>query len=407
MVRLEYISANVPEGMRAINAAGIGIAQAEQVDDLTLHFSVRRSDLRQLRSIVSRRGEELKVQRSLGLYWLIKRSVKRPVLVGGMLLILGLTVYLPSRILFIEVEGNASIPARQIVENAAEHGIGFWSPRREVRSEKVKNALLESVPGLQWAGINTYGCRAVISVRERTEPEKTEPNTGVSSIVASQDGVIREMTVVQGSPVCKVGQSVKEGQVLVSGYSDLGICIRATHAEGEIFAETSRSLSAGIPSEWLQRAKEGRQEKKYSLIIGKKRINFDEGSGISPTTCGKMYEEYYLTLPGGFELPVALTVERWTYHDMSFSTMDEEQAVQRLSTFAKKHLTEHMIAGRIDAQYETFASSTGYYCLTGRYACYEMIGKSRPEEILDNETDRTDSERRTSGGSDLGLRLLR
>lgn len=40
----------------------------------------------------------------------------------------------------------------------------------------MKNALLSAIPELQWAGVNTYGCRAVISVRERTLPErKPEP----------------------------------------------------------------------------------------------------------------------------------------------------------------------------------------------------------------------------------------
>ncbi len=389
-VRLEYTSADISAGLRAINAAGIQVSHVEHINDLTLRFTVSRADAKQLRRITDRRGETLRIFRGAGIYWFFKRLIRRPVLVAGLLLILLLTLYLPSRILFVEVQGNLAVPTRQIIAQAAQCGIGFGVSRREVRSERMKNALLESIPELQWAGINTYGCRAVISVRERTEPERQEQDTGVSSIVAARDGVIRELTVVSGSPVCKVGQSVKEGQVLVSGYSDLGICIRAEHAEGEIFAETSRTYSAAIPSQWLQRGQQGSSSKKYSLIIGKKRINFTKGSGISPTSCGKMYAEYYLTLPGGFQLPVALAVEEWSDRETDAYTIDEAQAQSQLSRYAQADLTAQMVAGSIEAKYEAFSSPQGLYCLTGRYACYEMIGKSRPEEILENyEANRT------------------
>ena len=43
-----------------------------------------------------------------------------------------------------------------------------------IRSEKVKNSLLQRIPQLQWAGINTDGCVAVISVREKTAIKNSE-----------------------------------------------------------------------------------------------------------------------------------------------------------------------------------------------------------------------------------------
>ena len=89
----------------------------------------------------------------------------RPVLLAGLGILFLLAMYLPSRVLFIRVEGNMQIPDRQILAAAEECGIRFGASRREVRSEKVKNALLSSVPQLQWAGVNTAGCVATISVR--------------------------------------------------------------------------------------------------------------------------------------------------------------------------------------------------------------------------------------------------
>lgn len=408
MVRLEYTAADISAGMRAVNRAGITVYQAERVDDLTLRFSVARRDHKLLRRLIRSRGERLVSLRSLGLYWTAKRLLCRPILMAGILLLLGLTLFLPTRVLFVEVEGNASVPANLILSKATEHGVHFWSTRKDLRSEKIKNALIQSIPELQWVGINTVGCRAVISVRERTDAVLEQEEPVVSSIVADRDGVIQEMTVIQGSPLCRTGQSVKKGQVLISGYWDLGICIQATEAKGEIYAETTRSFSAGIPAQWLKKTEETRVEKKYSLIIGKNRINFDNNSGISGDSCGKMYEEYYLTLPGGFRLPIALAVETWTQYGTVEAVLDEGQAGAQLSAFAEDQLTGHMIAGRINARFESITCLDGLFYLTGKYACYEMIGRTRPEEILqNNEISRTYSQRRARGGSDLGIRLLR
>ena len=206
-------------------------------------------------------------------------------------------MWLPSRVLFVQIEGNTHVESRRILESAARCGIAFGASRREIRSEKIKNALIECIPELSWVGVNTYGCTAVISVRERVKESDTENIHGVSSIVASCDGVIRQITVLQGNRVCSVGQAVTKGQVLISGYTDCGISIQATAAKGEVFAETSRSVTAIFPRVCMQRGEKQCIEQKYAVIIGKKRINFSNSSGILGTSCVKMYTEKYLTLP--------------------------------------------------------------------------------------------------------------
>lgn len=389
MVEAELTSADPANALSAINGAGITIFNARQVGDLTLQFGLLRRDHRRLRALAKRRGERLTFSHQRGLYWFGRQMLKRPILTGGILLLLFLTLYLPGSIYFVEVEGNVSLPARLIIEKAEECGLRFGADRRAVRSEKMKNALLQAIPELQWAGVNTYGCRAVISVRERSDMERQEPSTGVSSVVAVRDGVIREMTVLSGTAVCKTGQAVKAGQVLISGYTDLGLCIRATRAQGEVFAQTQRELKAVIPCECMDRTQLSHQEKKYGLIIGKKQINFYKDSGISDTTCDKMYTVNYMTLPGGLSLPIALVTEVWSYFDEQPLLITQESAEDILSDFSGHYLAGIMTAGQIEQRWEVLRWEESLCSLQGRYACVEMIGKTRFEENLDNygETD--------------------
>lgn len=382
MLQAELVSADTAGAVTRFFESGITIYDAEYLDDLTVRFQIRRQDYKKIRLLAEKRGDVLKLLKKRGLYWTGKGLLKRPVLMLGILAILILGTYLPTRIFFIRVEGNTTVPTNLILEQAAQCGIAFGADRSEVRSEKMKNALLEAMPELQWAGINTQGCVATISVREREIVEKTVKTAGVSSIIAARDGVILSVTATRGSAVCKVGQAVKAGEVLISGYTDCGISIRAEASDGEVYALTEQNLHVCTPLECSVRGDMTRQEKKYSLIIGKNRINFYKGSGISDTTCDRMYEENYITLPGGFVLPVAVVTEVWTYYDCTEETALPEEQIGQLSEFAADYLREQMVAGQILSASETVTTEDGALWLNGKYACREMIGRVQKEEII-------------------------
>ena len=384
MVVVEITSADPHRSAQQMSEAGIQLFQIQSINELTLRFQVRRPDYKRVKVIAGKMGDTLELKRRIGLYWTVRNLQKRKVLITGIALLALLTVCLPQRICFVQVEGNQTVPTLLILEKASQCGIGFGASRREVRSEKMKNALLSAIPQLQWAGINTKGCVAVISVREKTASEGMKAAPAVSRIVASRDAVIVGCTVEQGNAVCKVGQAVKEGELLVSGYTDCGLSIKATRSVGEVFGQTSRHLCAVMPSQYIRITEKQSEQRKYGLIIGKKRINFYKDSGILGTTCGKMSTVNYLTLPGGFVLPVALVTEVWTDYDCEIGSVSADRAEMILGDFADDYLMQHMIAGRILRQERVYGCENGMYSLQGEYACLEMIGREQSEETFGN-----------------------
>ncbi len=377
-IQVELTSADPVAALLSIQKQGISTENITKIDDFTLTLEIKRSDWGKLSQLAQARSDTLRVKRKHGLYWTALRLKKRPILAIGILLLLLASWYLPRRIFFVQVEGNHFVPSRLIAEKAAECGIVFGANRREVRSEKMKNALLEAIPQLSWAGINTKGCTAVITVREREVTEQVQQNTGILSIVAAQDGVVRDITVRKGNALCTAGQAVKRGQVLISGYTDCGICIRATGADGEIFAETKRIQRTIMPSIFQNRQQPIGEKKKYTLIIGKKRIFFANSSGISDTSCAKIYEEKYMTLPGGFVLPVAVAVETWIYYETADTVHPGAEEI--LLAYSRDYLLEHMCAGTILAATEQISANEDIVSLYAGYSCYEMIGITRIEE---------------------------
>ena len=96
-----------------------------------------------------------------------------------------------------------------------------------------------------------------------------------------------------------------------------------------------------------------------------------------------MYEEYYITLPGGFQLPLAFCVESYSVCETESGTFDSQTAEDSLKTYLQTYLSQHMIAGKIYSGVQQMESREGLYRLRGEYACVEMIGISRQEQIGD------------------------
>lgn len=381
MLTVEFTGAAPEETLDRIIKAKIPVSRVVQKNDLTYQILIRRKDYKDLSDMLRRYGDKPEIVGKRGLYWPMQAFLHRPILLGVFLFLLLASCYLPTRIFFVTVDGNTTIPDRFILSAAEECGIRFAASRKRVRSEKVKNALLSAVPQLQWAGVNTSGCTAVISVRERVEEEPPSETSHVSNLVADRDGYILSATITSGTAHVLPGQTVTKGQLLISGYTDCGICIRAARAEGEIMAQTNRKITSVTPAQYQIPSLDKEIQHKISLRIGKKRINLWKDSRISHAGCGRMYEEYYVSLPGGFQLPIVICIDRYVPYQLQEAVLPEADAQKQLQEFSDQYLIQRMVAGQILRKRQKLTCSAGLYCLDSSYTCTELIGREHREQI--------------------------
>jgi len=379
MAVVEVTSASMELTFEAIRSMDIPIFQVRALSDLTSRFLIYRKDYQKLDYLCKKRGETYKLIRRQGIYWIGRYLLHRPVLCIGLCCLILSAFLIPRHVFFVEVKGNHQLPSNQILEAAEACGIRFGAARKEVRSEQVKNALLSALPDLQWAGVNTRGCVAVISVRERTMTQSPKEEITVSSIVADRDGLILSCTATRGNMICTEGQSVRKGELLISGYTDCGISIQATQAQGEVYAQTIRQISVLTPKNWCYRSQVREEIRSVSLLVGKNRINLWKDSGIWDASCGRMYQEYYLTLPGGFRLPVALCVDKRIWSELSNHTIAQPHT--QADVFARRYLADHMVAGKILQMSEDIFEQEDSYLFRGSYICSEMIGREQMEKM--------------------------
>ncbi len=384
--RVRLTSADCATRLRQISA------EAELKDlrfpsPIEAEFTVSRGDLDHVRAS---EGERLEILAQTGpekfLAWLKRWHLT----IAVVLLLAVLTAWLPGRILFLRVEGNGEVPERLILEAAEGCGLGFGASSRELRSEQVKNHLLHVLPQLRWAGVNISGCTATITVSLRSSEEPVEAELP-GDLVAVRDAVVQELYPESGTALAAPGDAVREGQVLLSGMTELGICTRLDRAEGEVYGVTRHTVRAMIPESTVQRTAQGRKITKISLLIGKKRINFTSDSGILDGTCVKMRTVNYLTLPGGFQLPVAVITETW--YPAQLESVPRENAEDTLLDFARWYVQRDMIAGRIlDEEWSMDGAA-----VDAVFSCREMIARFREGVTAQGDTnDRENGERGAS-----------
>lgn len=381
-VTLELLSGDLWGSLHLLNDRGIPVCSVQMEDELTCHFQVEQRDLAQVKALLEKRGDEVRVGNTSQTYRMQRVILQRPLLFSGLFFFLLASLLLPRHVLMIQVEGNATVPSRKIVEAAERSGIRLMTSCAQVRSEKVKNQLLAQIPELKWAGVNTYGCRVVISVEECTDGDADSylaPKGTVSSIVAQRDGVIRSVTAGSGTVLCKPGQVVKRGQILISGYTDCGRSIRAERAQGEVYAQTMHTLRTITPASSMTCTQGGTVGRGYTIILGKKQIKLWKDSGISDSTCGRIREVYSLTLPGGVTLPIQLVCESYTPRELTEVTLSKSEAREQLTLFSKNYLRDQMIAGTISYQETVMEMPAGAYLLTQQLFCTEMIGREHIE----------------------------
>jgi len=387
-VRVQFVSAEPEKILNILAEKEIVLLEVKHMDALRMEIVVYKRHYQILCRELVKNHSQIKDVRELDVFPFLKRMIRRPLMLIGIAVYLSAACILPGRILFVNVVGNSRIPDSLILSAAADSKIRFGCRSKYVRSEEAKNQILAAVPQLQWVGINTSGCVATIHVKERSDPNKAPAYpTGIGNVVSRKDGTITDMTVYSGTPLVSIGQSVKEGEILVSGYSDYGIKTVAQSAQAEIMAHTMRSVTFITPCPLIRQGDYTQKHICYRLRIGKKVINLCNHSGIPDTVCVRMYSEDYWYLPGGFQLPVSLLRIENLYYRQNACEMPLAATEHWLPAYAKTYLQTQMIAGQILDENLIWADSDTYQQVYGEYACHEMIGQVKYEEILGNNAE--------------------
>lgn len=342
-------------------------------------------DVKKLRKFA--KGFDIDVRKEKGFPYLLRLAKRRPVFLLGLTVCVLLLAILPHYVWTIQIEGNVNVPTERIEQVIDALGVRFGTGRTQIDSKMLKMRAMHELPELSWFAIGKNGGCVTILVSEREIMPDSEVKQGITNVIAERDGIISKTEVYGGFRRCKVGDAVREGEILISGVETFEKSTQLTHAYGEIYALTQRKLEAKLPTDYTAKEYTGKVKKHYSLILGRKRINLYGNSGILQGSCDKIIRRSRLELPGGYCFPVWLEEETCLYYRKTSCPIDRQIACERLEAFAKTTTKQKMIAGTILASENKIKRNNGCWVLSSELSCEEMISKTVPVSFNESETD--------------------
>ena len=385
------VSGPFPERLLNLCAQnGVEFWGVEWLDGTTLRLTTRRRTLRRLLDLAPRAGCEVRVVGSRGLPDFLLRFRTRYAFLAGMALSLCAVAFLSQFVLTIQVTGNETVSTDVILSQLRQLGVrpGVYGPGLD-RQQIAQEALL-GLEELSWMGINLHGTRLEVIVREAVESPERVDESGYYDIVAEADGIVVHVEAEQGDAAVEEGDTVTEGEVLISGlvtleppqYSDQPTRYYQTHARGRVWARTWRTLTASIPLETAVKDYTGEEASAWSLVLFGQRIEIFGNSSISWPFYDKITSVRQAGLPGGMELPLYLYRETARAYNLQTTAVDlsaaqnllEEQLTLRLERLVGKEGTVESVQFTARVEGDTLQ-------VTAEAECREEIGREVPSSV--------------------------
>lgn len=254
----------------------------------------------------------LTVGRAHGLPALGQWMLRRPGVPVG--LVLGvILVWLSGQYVWdIRIEGTSSLSRREVRDILAECGFSVGSSLRGFAADRLENRVLLADRRIAWISVNRKGTVAYVQLREASYPPEESAQTP-ANIVATRSGVIERVELIRGNIQVAAGQTVAEGQLLVSGlYDSQTVGIRTVRAEAHIYARTTHREVISIPLQ-VETAvsntpltENGAISCEKFLIFFGKTIKFSKKTGNQGVLCDTIEEVRELSLREGIGSPLAV-----------------------------------------------------------------------------------------------------
>ncbi|NLX71353.1 MAG: sporulation protein YqfD [Clostridiales bacterium] len=195
---------------------------------------------KRLKKIVRTTRCSVRILDKRGLPFVLNRFKHRKMLVIGLTVFLIIIYGLSSFIWIVEIEGAVKVSETELLQVLAKHGIMPGAYKRGLDTSTIANKVIIDMPGLWWVSIQIKGTKALVRVVETTNPPPMLDRSIPCNIVAAKDGIISEMVVLEGEPVVEVGETVRKGQLLVSGVIEdqETHAVRYVHAMAQVNART-------------------------------------------------------------------------------------------------------------------------------------------------------------------------
>ncbi len=277
-----------------------------------------------------------------------------------------------------EIHLDTSDPAQQdlVLEYLKEAGIGLGTPWSQVDTQGVAQQLFFIDRNTSFAALNRNGCS--LEVIFHTSPQTTLPQQQYQNIVAAKDGLVLRVEALSGTAAVEPGQTVQQGQVLISGVRDTDSGdVWFSSAQGMVYAQTvtKKTFSFSLTQqEVLPNAPvwQGRVLHFFHLSLPLQLSSQPQGETQIQTR--------YLTL-FGVQLPIGVEEIQVQPVGETQTIYTQEQGQAILLAQADRYEQQELEPVAVQQRSESFYLEGDTLFLQVEWVCEEEIARSLPFDV--------------------------
>lgn len=257
----------------------INLYKIKKISKDVIYIYIKKEDLERVLKLKT--IYDVEVIGSTGFIKLEEQFKKNLILIISMLICV-LTICGLSQIVFeVDIITNNKKLKENLSEELKKNGIYKYSLKKSYKEKnKIKKVILEKYrSNIEWLEIENVGTKCILKLEERIGNDKDNVKE-LRNIVAKKDAVILDVKASRGIIMKRKGESVKKGDIIISGNIYLNENIKDTvSSEGKVMGEVWYKTNVSFPLFYYEEKLNGNKSTRYSIKFFNKEFNLFKKKG--------------------------------------------------------------------------------------------------------------------------------
>lgn len=352
-----------------------------RIRNIVLHdgkcsFIIDYSNGVRLRELLKKLNIEILSWEDQGIYTTIINFVTIKTLIGVSMIFILLMLINSLFIWNISVDGNYSYSDRQIISFVHKNKITEGSTKVKIDCDKLEKEIRKKFDDISWVCAEIKGTNLIVHVKENYITDISVTEDKPYDIVANHDAVIESILVRSGKAMVKAGDSVKKGDILISGMVDVldesgtKIFSKFYNSDGDIIGKTVYDYKDVEKINYTKKITKNKKTIYLPSILNYKWIKLKKKNNSD-----LIYSEKKLKMFGNYYLPISIQKYTTVNYINEKATYSKEQAKNKLENRLLYKLAIMEQKGyKIIEKNVRIDKNMDSYVLSGKITCLEPLG---------------------------------
>ncbi len=312
-------------------------------------FYTGRKNLMKMKPYLQKTNMKIRLLRKYGLPYFLKQHKKRAAFLVGFLLFCVMVYVLSLFVWEVKVTGEDKLVADSLLKEIEEQYVPLGTIKSKIDCSKLEESLRKDFDEISWISCELKGTSLTVYLEEGMAPKVQTEDSQTGDLVAAKDAVLTKMITRQGTPVVKVKDTVKKGDILISGtiyiYDDNNEVMETSYvaADGDVYGKTTEEYEDYVDLKYYKKIYQAKEKKHitfyfldYCLTPYIPKMNAENYDSYTQIHKARILDNFYL--PFGYKTVkrTAYTLEQREYTEEEAKKILETRLSKKLKSFEEK-----------------------------------------------------------------------